>query len=100
MKEYSLNKIEEIDGKQVFYKLEIEGVCQFDEYVKEITKDGQYVEEYTSLIAIMEDVANNNLLPKTRFRDITISKKEKIKEYEFKTKHLRVYAIKNEAGNL
>lgn len=100
MKEYSLNKIEEIDGKQVFYKLEVGGECQFDEYVKEIEKEGQYVEEYYSLIANMEDVANNNLLPKTKFRDITLSKKDKVKEYEFKTKHLRVYVIKNDAGKL
>lgn len=100
MKEYSLNKIEEIEGKQVFYKLEIGGVCQFDEYVKEIERDGQYIDEYTSLIANMEDIANNNLLPKTKFRDITPSKKDKVKEYEFKTRHLRVYAIKNEAGKL
>ena len=100
MKEYSLIKIEEIDGKQVFYKLAIDGVCQFDEYVNEIITDGQYIEEYTSLVANMEDIANNNLLPKTKFRDITSSKKDKVKEYEFKTKHLRVYAIKNDAGKL
>ncbi len=100
MKEYSLNKIEEIDGKQVFYKLEIGGVCQFDEYVNEIIRDGQYIDEYASLIANMEDIANLKLLPKTKFRDITLSKKDKVKEYEFKTKHLRVYAIKNDAGKL
>jgi hypothetical protein len=45
-------------------------------------------------------VANNKLLPKTRFRDITLSKKEMIKEYEFKSRNLRVYAIKSPGGKI
>lgn len=99
MARYSLNKIAEIEGKQQFYKLVIDDKCQFDEYEEEIENNGQYEEELTSIYAIMEDVANNKLLPKTKFRDITIGKSQ-VKEYEFKYQHLRVYAIKHPDGKL
>lgn len=42
----------------------------------------------------MEDVSNDKLLPKNKFRDITLYAKDRNKEYEFKSKHLRVYAMK------
>ncbi len=100
MKKYTLNKISEIDGFQSIFKLDIDGKCQFDEFENEINANGQYNEELNSLYSLIEDVANNKLLPKTKFRDITNNKKDRIKEYEFKTKHLRVYAIKTNEGKV
>lgn len=94
MPNFTLNRLEEIDGKQDIYKMQIDNQCLFDDFEKEIEKRGQYEEELASIYSLIEDVANNKLLPKTRFRDISIGKKEKNKEYEFKSKHLRVYAIK------
>ncbi|HKK59727.1 MAG TPA: hypothetical protein VJ937_09625 [Salinivirga sp.] len=99
MTRYSLHKIDAIEGKQQFYKLGIDNKCQFDEYEEEIENNGQYEEELASIYANMEDVANNKLLPNTKFKDITKGK-SKVKEYEFKTKHLRVYAIKHPDGKL
>lgn len=72
----------------------------FDEFEKEIEHRGQYEEELYAIYSLMEDVADNKLLPKEKFRDITIKKKDKIKEYEFKSKHLRVYAIKAPDGKV
>ena len=40
----------------------------------------------------MDLIANNNTLPHTKFKDLTPSK-DKNKEYEFKSKHLRVYVF-------
>ena len=100
MVKYSLNKITEINGTQNIFKLEINKKCQFDEFESEVISQGQYEDEISSIYSLMEDVANNKLLPKTKFRDITLSKKDKNKEYEFKTKHLRVYAVKTESGKV
>ncbi len=100
MKAFTLKKIDSIEGKQDIYKLEIDNNCQFDEFEKEIINRGQYDNELGSIYSLMEDVANNKLLPKTRFRDITLSKKDKTKEYEFKTRNLRVFAIKSPGGQI
>jgi len=100
MKTFTLKKIDSIEGKQDIYKLEIDNNCQFDEFEKEILKRAQYENELASLYSLIEDIANNKLLPKNRFRDITQSKKDKIKEYEFKTRNLRVYAIKSLGGKI
>ena len=100
MSNYSLNEIEGIEGKQSIYKLHIDELCMFDEFEEEIEKKGQYEEELYAIYSLMEDVADNKLLPKEKFRDITINKKEKFKEYEFKSKHLRVYAIKAPDGKV
>lgn len=51
------------------------------------------------MLTYVEYVANGNSLPDTKFRDITPSG-EKVKECEFKSKHLRVYAIKKENGKI
>ncbi|MDY0140616.1 MAG: hypothetical protein RBR97_01830 [Bacteroidales bacterium] len=100
MVKYSFNEITGINGLQSIFKLKIDKRCQFDEFENEVIAQGQYIDEISSIYALMEDVANNKLLPKTKFRDITINKKDKNKEYEFKTKHLRVYAIKTSAGKI
>lgn len=100
MAKYTLNPLEEIDGIQDIYKMQIDDLCLFDDFEKEIEKRGQYEEELYSIYSLIEDVANNKLLPKTKFRDITNSKKDNIKEYEFKSKHLRVYAIKAPNGKV
>ncbi|GAF02480.1 hypothetical protein [Saccharicrinis fermentans] len=100
MTKFTLNPIEEIDGKQDIYKIQIDDECLFDNFEDEIEKRGQYEEELNSIYSLIEDVANNKLLPKTKFRDISISKKDTVKEYEFKSKHLRVYPIKASNGKI
>lgn len=100
MIEFTLKKIEEIEGKQDIFKMEIDGVCLFDEFENDIESKGQYEQELFSIYSLMEDVANNKLLPEPKFRDITNNKSDRIKEYEFKSKHLRVYAIKTKEGKV
>jgi hypothetical protein len=47
----------------------------------------------------MSFIANLNSLPHSKFKDITPDKEE-IKEYEFKSKHLRIYCIKKPNGKI
>ena len=90
MSKFAIEKIKTIKGKQSFYDLKVNEVFQFKVFSDNIEE--QYKSELMRLNARMDLVANLNRLPKEKFRDITPDK-ETVREYEFKTKHLRVYAI-------
>ncbi len=99
MSKFALKTLEEIHGKQNFEKLVVNDKCLFEEFEQEIQKSGRYSNELAMLFSYMEFIANGKTLPYTKFKDIT-PKKEQEKEYEFKTKHLRVYAIKKKNGKI
>lgn len=92
MSVFSLEEITAVDGKYKFFKLVKDGVCEFDEFVKSIRKSTSFASELISVYAYFDMVANLYTLPQTKFKEI-IPEKEAVKEYEFKTKHLRIYAI-------
>jgi len=87
---FALKELDVIKGKQKFFKLLKDGVCEFDEF--EIEARINYYSQMTRIYALMNKVANLETLTMKQFKDIT-PKKEKVKEYEFKTKNLRVYVI-------
>jgi hypothetical protein len=97
MSKFALEKIETIKGIQVFEKLLIDDICQLDDYEKNLEK--KYKSELSMIYFYMNRVANLNYPPEEKYKDITPDK-EIIKEYEFRTKHLRVYAIKKENGKI
>jgi hypothetical protein len=97
MSKFALEKIKAIKGKQVFEKLLINDTCQLDDYEKNLEK--KYKNELSMIYLYMNEVANLKYPPDAKFKDIT-PPKEIVKEYEFRTKHLRVYAIKKENGKL
>lgn len=98
MSKFALRNIEAINGKQTFNQLEVNNQKQLDDFETELS-DTTYISEYKTLLTYMEFVANNKTLPNTKFKDIT-PKKEKVKEYEFKSKHLRIYAIQQTNGKI
>lgn len=101
MEKYALKQIDEIEGRRIIYKMSIDGVCLLEEFENEIEDIGQYEEELASIFAHIEDFANQVLLPDTKFRILNKGvKKDKVKEYEFKSKHLRVYGIKAPGGSI
>jgi putative component of toxin-antitoxin plasmid stabilization module len=92
MAQFSLELIESIRGRQAFYKLKLDnGYCPLDEFCEKI-ENTSYASELRTIFTYMDLIANNNTLPHTKFKDLT-SKKDKYKEYEFKSKHLRVYVF-------
>lgn len=76
----------------------IDGAGQLDNFEKDLN-DTTYQSEFKTLLAYMEYLGNNGSLPKTKFRDVT-PKGEKVKEYEFKSKHLRIYTIQKTNGKI
>lgn len=93
MLNFALIEIDSIKGNQKFFKLKKDDKIPFDEFVKDALEN--YKIEVLKIYALMDLVANNKTLPNTKFKVIS-NKGDKPKEYEFKTKHLRVYAIHDE----
>jgi len=95
MSTFALERIEAVVGRQRFDKLFVDGVCPFDEFENNI--EAQYRKEIPSLYAIMNDVANLKSVPYTKFHPYD---RGFPREYEIKTRHLRVYAIEQEGGKI
>jgi len=89
---FALRKIEAVKGKQQFYELLVDGVSNYKQFSDSIKDNSQYCSEMRTILAYMNFVAELKMLPKTKFRDITPAK-DNVKEYEFKSDHLRVYAF-------
>ena len=98
MPKFAINRIETLKCLQEFDQLIIDGEGQLDVFEKDLY-DTTYLSEFKTLLTYMEYLGNNRSLPKTKFRDVT-PKGEKIKEYEFKSKHLRIYAIQKLNGKI
>ncbi|MDP4285082.1 MAG: hypothetical protein Q8891_11710 [Bacteroidota bacterium] len=102
MRKFVIKNIEEVNGRQECKQLVInkdgnEEIGVFDEF-------GNYLErKYSNLLAgiigIMNRVANLETVSPDKFKDIT-PRGELVKEFEFKYRDLRVYAIKIFNGKL
>lgn len=99
---FALQRIEAIKGKQEFVKLVVDGKCPFDEF--ESSLEQQYKPEIESIYSYMQDVADLKLLPENKFHFYDKDKKQKLKdgvrEFEFKSRHLRVYGITKPNGKI
>jgi len=84
-------KAEEINAKENVEQLVIDNIKQMDVF-EESLKGTTYLSEYKTLLKYIEHLANGNTLPKTKFRHLK-GVKDGIPEHEFKSKHLRLYAI-------
>lgn len=91
MPTFAVQRIDTINGKQVFNKLIIDGISPLDEFEESLEE--LHKAEMASIYFYMEEVANLRSLPKKKFRELK-GAKGNTKEYEFKSEHLRVYAIK------
>ena len=100
MPTFTLRKVEVIQAKQEVDELVIDGIGQLGVFEEMITIDHQqYLSELRTMLSYVEYAANGNTLPDTRIKDVTPNG-ALVKEYEFKSKHLRLYAIKKENGKV
>ncbi len=88
----------EIVGRQQFFELETGGNGCL-RILEKTLSETTYQSELVTILAYMDKVANLHSLPDTKFKDIT-PKGETIREYEFKSKHLRVYAVQKPGGKV
>ena len=92
---FALQVIEEVVGRINIFKLVVNNHCEYDEFETQIENEGSYLSELKTIQARLHDIANGLLLPKEKFRNIT-PRKALVKEYEIKTRHLRVYLFHEE----
>jgi putative component of toxin-antitoxin plasmid stabilization module len=95
MNKFALKYIDKIVGRLKIFKLVVNNHCEYDEFEKQILAEASLSSELLTIQARLQDIAECRLLPKEKFRDIT-PKKETVKEYEIKTRHLRVYLFHEE----
>lgn len=97
---FALEKIDAIKGKQEFLKLKVDNKCLFDEF--ENSLESRYKSELIGIYSCMQEVANLKSVPETKFHFYDKNKKRKdgIREFEFKSKHLRVYGITQPNGKI
>jgi hypothetical protein len=98
MPNFAFLKIEAIRCSKInFRKLSRNGVCLLDEFEKEIKDNPQYTSEFKTLLAYIELYSSGLVLPERKFREI---KSAKYKQYEFKSKNLRIYAVSGEGSKI
>lgn len=95
MDEFYLCPLEDIGNPRYsFYFLYRNGRCFCKEFIDSLQQKSD-LDEVAELLAIMGKVDNNNL-PTSKYNHIRGGKSDRKDVYEFKTKHLRLYAIKKE----
>ena len=97
MSTFALEEIEAVKGKQAFHKLVIDGECPLDKFELEI--EACYRSELTGIYSIMNQVANLKSVPHTKFHFFDKTKGE-YREFEFKSKHLRIYGVTQADGKV
>lgn len=97
MPNFAVRKIEAVVGKQQFGKLVVDEVCPFDEFENNIEQ--QYKSELHGIYNYMNAVANLLSVPSTKFHFYDDGK-DGVREFEFKSKNLRVYGITQVGGKL
>ena len=97
MGKYSLERMEQVKGKQAFDKLVVNGVAPFDVFVKDL--EDIYRPELRTMYAYMNLLADLHHLPGTKYHPYNEGK-DGFREYELKTKHLRIYLIEKPGGKI
>lgn len=97
MSTFATEDIEYIKGIQVFSKLIVDGKAPYDTFVDNLEEN--YKSELAAIEYYMEAVSQLKSLPDTKFRELK-GYKDNVKEYEFKSKHLRIYAIQQKNGKI
>ncbi len=98
MTKFELVKIEQVNGKIPFFKLDIDGHIQFDQFYNEYIKNGNFKSRFNACFQIMNYVSDGHLVPDTKFRSIENPEPATIQEYEVKKDEIRIYTIKINKG--
>jgi len=99
MSRFVLDEINNVNGNITFYRLIEDGICYWNEFCLELEREGTYYEQVFAITAQMNRKANLKTLPKDKYHDYD-TKVKGVSGFEFKTRNLRAYGIKDEQGNI
>lgn len=88
---FVVKHIPEYETRQRVNKLVRNGKCMLDEFIEEVKKDNNIVQELADLTAILEDVANGSMVSPGKYKILKGSNKLKYNLCEAKSRHLRLY---------
>ena len=97
MARFELKRLEVVDGIQSFEKLVVDGIDLLEEFERSL--EDRYRSEMRTIYAWMQMVADVKPVPGTVYHAISDGK-DGVREYEFKSKHLRVYAFAKTDGKI
>ena len=91
---YSVQKLDIINNPKChFYKLLIDGKCQFDEFASDAEKIAANKKCLVNIYSRMDSFDPDLKLPKEKFNHIEGGKYDRKDVYEFKKDQVRVYVI-------
>ena len=99
MSKFVLDEINNVNGTIRFYRLIENGICYWNEFCLSLEAEGMYYDQIFSITAQMNDKANLKSLPETKHKPFNTDV-DGISGFEFRTRDLRAYGIKDEAGNV
>ncbi|MBI2968418.1 MAG: hypothetical protein HYY40_11495 [Bacteroidetes bacterium] len=91
---FAVQPLPEFETRQRVNKLIRDGKCMVDEFKDEVLQDNNIRDEWGELIAVVKDIANDKMLPKTRYRKLKLSKKLPYSGFEAKSHNLRLYLFR------
>jgi len=94
MSTFTVEKIERITGKLKLFLLYINGKCEFKEFIEGLERAGNYESELRSIQTTMQLISECKSVPEEKHKDIT-PRNDPHKEYEIRTKNIRVYAFQD-----
>jgi hypothetical protein len=105
MPKFTLEKIklvDEVDEVNPFFKLMVNGKCQFDQWWKEMELAGNYSRQLIKINVWMTNIACGEPVPGDKFKPLSGRKKgDNHQDHEIKVGDLRVYLFKDkESGNV
>lgn len=96
MAKFALEKMDIVVGAQRFDKFVVDGIAPIDKFEADL--EAAYESEMDAIYAYMNLVANNTPLPGTKYH--ALDNESPYRAYEFKSKHLRVYALAQPGGKI
>lgn len=91
MRKFATNEVKTIKSAERVEELYIDNVGQIEAFEKEL-EGTTYLTEFKTLLTYVEYVANGNKLPAKKL-EMLKGENTSVTEYEFKSKHIRLYAI-------
>lgn len=98
MPTFAVQKMEEVKGRDTFYKLSVNGVCLLDRFYENIKHIPKYKSSFIRILSNMESVANGIKLAGEKYHPL--SPRSSPREWEFKYGDLRIYLIDYKGGKL
>lgn len=93
MTKFTLESLPQFDCCKIkVSRLFIDGKCQYDDFEKDILKEGTYPGELDSLQATLEQSCQLVRLPDNKFKKLKLGKLP-LEGYEVKSRNLRLYLV-------